>query len=244
MSSEKTRVLVVDDQRSMRLTLAGIIEDQGHEVIEVEDGYQAIAATSRTHFDLVFMDIKMPGINGVQAFREIKKTSPGTVVVMMTGFAVEDLVEEALTEGAFAVVYKPFEIDHVIGLMESVLKTVVILVVDDRASDREILGQILTDKGFNVATAADGDEAIQMVKSNHHDIIFMDVKMPGKDGFTTFEVIRSIDPEARVIFMTGFVDEEPIRQAIDSGAYPIAYKPFDMTDILKLVRKTVTETPG
>ena len=117
MSSEKTRVLVVDDQRSMRLTLASIIEDQGYEVTEVEDGYQAIAATSRTHFDLVFMDIKMPGINGVQAFREIKKTSSGTVVVMMTGFAVEDLVEEALNEGAFAVVYKPFEIDHVIGLM-------------------------------------------------------------------------------------------------------------------------------
>jgi CheY-like chemotaxis protein len=122
MADSKPKVLIVEDQRSMRLTLAGIIEDQGYDVTEVEDGYRAIEAVRKSAFDLVFMDIKMPGINGVQTFREIKKISQRPVVVMMTGFAVEDLVKEALEEGAFSVVYKPFEIDEVIRLMESVLK--------------------------------------------------------------------------------------------------------------------------
>jgi len=241
MADKKPKILVVDDMRSMRLTLSGTIEDQGYEVIGVEDGYQAIDAARATHFDLIFMDIKMPGINGVQTFREIKKISPSSVVVMMTGFAVEDLVKEALEEGAFAVIYKPFEIEKVISLVESVLKTVLILVVDDRSSDRKVLGEILRNKGYRVAEAADGGEAIQMVKERHYDIIFMDIKLPGRDGFATFGEIKAIDPQAGVIFMTGFVLEDSIKQALEAGAYPIAYKPFDMENILVLVDRIIAE---
>lgn len=242
MAGEKNKVLVVDDQRSMRLTLSGIIEDQGYDVTEVEDGYQAIAAVKQDSFDLVFMDIKMPGINGVQTFREIKKVNPKTVVIMMTGFAVEDLVAEALEEGAFTVIYKPFDIDHIMVLVESVLKTVLILVVDDRTSDRETLSQILVEKGYRVAMAVDGDEAIQMVRDSHYDIIFMDVKMPGRDGFDTFQEINRIDSDSRVIFMTGFAQDDSIRQALESGAYPVAYKPLDIENVLALV-ETITRKP-
>ncbi|MFQ6122336.1 MAG: response regulator, partial [Dehalococcoidales bacterium] len=65
----KTNVLVVDDLQSIRLTLGGILEDEGYNVVTAENGYQAIEAVKKTHFDVIFMDIKMPGINGVQTFR-------------------------------------------------------------------------------------------------------------------------------------------------------------------------------
>jgi len=241
MAESRPKVLVVDDQRGMRLTLSGIIEDQGYDVTQVEDGYQAIEAVRNTPFGLVFMDIKMPGINGVQTFREVKKISPNSVVVMMTGFAVEDLVKEALEEGAFTVIYKPFEMEPVIRLIESVLKTVLILVVDDRESDRKVLSEILADKGYRVMGASDGNEAIQIVREKHHDIIFMDIKLPGMDGFATFKEIQAIDPEARVIFMTGFVLEDSIREALEGGAYPIAYKPFDVEVVLALLKQIAVE---
>ena len=105
MTIHKPKVLVVDDQKGMRLTLAAILDDQGYDVTEVEDGYRAIEVLEQVPFDLVFMDIKMPGINGVQTFREMKKIVPKSVVVMMTGFAVEDLIKEALDEGALSVMY-------------------------------------------------------------------------------------------------------------------------------------------
>jgi len=241
MPNNKPKVLVVDDQKSMRLTLAAILEDQGYDVTEVEDGYRAIEAVEQVPFDLVFMDIKMPGINGVQTFREIKKIIPKSVVVMMTGFAVEDLVKEALDEGAFSVIYKPFDMESVLNLVDSVLKSVLILVVDDQSSERESLMQILTDKGYKVAGAADGNEAIQMVRDKHFDIILMDIKLPGKDGFAAFQEIDALDPDARVIFMTGFVLEDSLRQAIDAGAYPIAYKPFDLEIVLALVEQIITK---
>ena len=118
----KTNVLVVDDLKSIRLTLGGILEDEGYNVVLAEDGYQAIEAANQTPFDLIFMDIKMPGINGVQTFREIKKINPQAVVIMMTAYSVEDLVGQALGEGAYGVVYKPFDIDEIVGMIESALR--------------------------------------------------------------------------------------------------------------------------
>jgi len=119
---KKTSVLVVDDLRSIRLTLGGILEDKGHNVVTVEDGYQSIAAVKSNHFDLIFMDIKMPGINGVQTFREIKKVDPKVAVVMMTAYSVEDLVKEALEEGAYTCLYKPFDMGKVIALVEEIAR--------------------------------------------------------------------------------------------------------------------------
>jgi two-component system response regulator HydG len=118
----QTNVLVVDDLRSIRLTLGGILEDEGYNVVLAENGYQAIEAAKKTPFDLVFMDIKMPGINGVQTFREIKRIDPEAVVIMMTAYSVEDLVSEALGEGAYGVVYKPFDIDEILAVTESALR--------------------------------------------------------------------------------------------------------------------------
>ena len=117
----KTNILVVDDLKSMRLTLGGILEDEGYNVVLAEDGYQAIEAAKQTPFALAFMDIKMPGINGVQAFREIKKINPQAAVIMMTAYPVEDLVREAVEEGAYAVVYKPFDVENILSIIDSAL---------------------------------------------------------------------------------------------------------------------------
>ena len=241
MAHSEPKILVVDGTRAMRMTLSVIIEDQGYDVTQVEDGYQAIDAAGETSFDLIFIGIKMPGLNGVHTFREIKKISPASAVVMMTGFAAEELLKEALDEGAFAIIYKPFQIERIISLLESVLKTVVVLIVDDRSSDRKILGEILRDRGFRVNEAADGEEAVGMVRHNGYDIIFMDIKLPGADGVSTFQEIKSVDPDAKVIFMTGFALEESARQAIEAGAYPIVYKPFGVENTLDLVDQLVPE---
>ena len=233
----KTNILIVDDLRNIRLTLGGILEDKGHNVVTAEDGYQAIEAARKTHFDAVFMDMKMPGINGVQTFREIKKVDPKTVVIMMTAYSVEDLVKEALEEGAYAIVYKPFDIDRIIAIIEEVLEKILILVVDEQVSDREAMKTILTDRGYRVATAKDGAEAIEMVKSRHYDIIFLDVKLPGMDGAQVFEQVKEIDPTATVIMMTGYTEEGLLKRAIGEGSYTCIYKPFDMEKVIRLVEK-------
>jgi len=239
----KTNVLVVDDLRSIRLTLGGILEDEGHNVVTVENGYKAIEAVRENHFDAIFMDIKMPGINGVQTFREIRRIDPKSAVIMMTAYSVEDLVKEALEEGAYAIVYKPFDIDRIIALIEELLhgKTL-ILVVDDQFADRETLKGILEDKGYRVATARHGTEAIDMVKSRHYDIIFLDVRLPGMDGVETFEKVKEIDAQATVIMMTGYNEQDLVKRAISQGAYACIHKPFEVERIIVLVEDIAEET--
>jgi len=242
---ENTNILVVDDLRSIRLTLEGILEDKGHNVVTAENGYQAIEEVRENHFDVIFMDIKMPGINGVQTFREVKKIDPKAAVIMMTAYSVEDLVKEALEEGAYTIVYKPFDIDKIISLIDELLdEQTLILVVDDQFGDRETLKGILEDKGYRVATAADGAEAIQMVKERHYDIIFLDIKLPGMDGIETFEQVKKVDPRAAVIMMTGYTAEDLLERAISGGAYTCIYKPFDMEKVISIVENIAKVRSG
>ncbi|MFC2020915.1 response regulator [Chloroflexota bacterium] len=239
---EKTNILVVDDLRSMRLTLGGILEDEGHNVVTAEDGYQAIEAVRKTHFDIIFMDIKMPGIDGVQAFREIKKIDPRAAVVMMTAYSVEDLVKEALTEGAHTVVYKSFDIARIMTIIEELARQrILILVVDDQVGDRETLRVILEDKGYRVATARDGAETIEMVKSRHYDIIFLDMRLPDMNGVETYEQFKEFDPRATVIMMTGHSEDDLVKRAINQGALTCVYKPYDMDKVVALVEDIANE---
>ena len=231
----KTNILVVDDLKSSRLTLGGILEDEGHNVVLVENGYQAIEAAKQVPFDLVFMDIKMPGINGVQTFHEVKKINPQAAVIMMTAYSVEGLVREALEEGAYAVVYKPFDMEHVVSIIESALHRTLILVVDDYFADQETLKAILEERGYRVVAAETGAEALARVKEKHFDIIFLDIRLPDIDGAQIFEEVKAIDPAATVIMMTGYSEEELVRRAISQGAYTCIYKPFDVERILTVV---------
>lgn len=231
----KTNIMVVDDLKSSRLTLGGILEDEGHNVVLAENGYQAIEAAKQVPFDLIFMDIKMPGINGVQTFREVKKINPQAAVIMMTAYSVEDLIREALEEGAYAVVYKPFDIENIVSIIDAALHKTLILVVDDYFADRETLKAILEERGYRVVTAETGAQALSLVKEKHFDIIFLDVRLPDTDGAQIFEQVKAIDPEVAVIMMTGYSEEELIKKSIFQGAYTCIYKPFDIEKILALV---------
>jgi CheY-like chemotaxis protein len=239
MNNKLARILVVDDDRGMRVTLEAIIEDEGYDVVAVADGYRAIEAARDSFFDLIFMDIKMPGIDGVAAYREIKKASPRSVVVMMTGFAVENLVKEALQEGVYGVLYKPFSMEQIIDIIQGVLKSTGILVVDDLESHRKTLRAILEETGYEVSEAEDGRHAIAIAEGKHHDIILMDVVMPGMNGLETFEEIRKIDMDVKVIFVSGYSLDESVRNALRESAYSVLAKPVNPSNLLTLIGSVI-----
>ena len=241
MAPNNPKVLVADDQRGMRLTLEGIFDERGYQVTGVENGYQAIEAARETQYDLIFMDIKMPGINGVQTYREIKKICPGSVVVMMTGFAMEELVREALEEGAFSVIYKPFDAEEVVKLVESVYRPVAVLVIDERSADGSSLRRALADKGYTVAEASDEDQALEMIKGRQYDVVMIDTRMTGKDGVSTFQAIKSVDPEASVIFTSGFPVDESTTTTLEVGVDPETYMPIDAAHILATLQRSAVE---
>jgi len=119
---QKTSILTVDDNISICKTMSFILKRMGYDVTIANNGYEAISKIKKTHFDTIFMDIKMPGIDGVETYKKIKKIKPDAVVVMMTAYAVNELIKQAMEEGAYGIIYKPLEMRDVFRLLEGILK--------------------------------------------------------------------------------------------------------------------------
>ncbi|MBV8693740.1 MAG: response regulator [Actinobacteria bacterium] len=111
-----TRVLVVDDELGMRETLCDILQDAGYEVSAAHDGTSALAEVQGQAFDVVLMDIRMPGPDGVTVLQQMGPPPPR--VIMMTAYAVEDQLRRAMDAQAFAVVHKPFQVGYLLNLVE------------------------------------------------------------------------------------------------------------------------------
>ncbi len=101
---KRVSVLSVDDDLNLSKTMSLILGRKGYAVTTARDGLEALERVKKKPFDMIFMDVRLPRMDGVEAYRRIKKIRPEAVVVMMTAYAVEDLVQEALSEGAYGVV--------------------------------------------------------------------------------------------------------------------------------------------
>ena len=110
---EKRRVLIADDEPSMRTTLADILVDHGLEVSTAEDGLSAVQMCQQQAYDVVLMDVRMPGINGVEAFRRIRQTLQDVRIILMSAYGDEDTKHELLREGAIAFLDKPLNLETV-----------------------------------------------------------------------------------------------------------------------------------
>lgn len=116
------KILVVDDEQVIRDLLTQLLHMKGHEVALGVSGQEAVSKAQAEAFDLIFMDIMMPDMDGVEALKQIRRQSSSAIVVMMTGFAVEEKIREAMAEGAFEFLYKPFNIMEVTVILDKLLK--------------------------------------------------------------------------------------------------------------------------
>ncbi len=106
----RAKILVVDDESNVLLTVVAILEQEGYDVDSAAGGAQAIQAIHTTHYDLVLTDLKMPVVDGLRVLEEVRKISPATVTVMMTGYGSVDTALEAVQRGAYEYLLKPTEV--------------------------------------------------------------------------------------------------------------------------------------
>ncbi len=114
--ARRTRVLVVDDERNQRATLADILADEGFDVVTAETGEKAVRLFQEEGFDAVLMDVRLPGIDGIEAARRIRQ-SHDPLVILMSAYRVETLEAEALQGGARAFLRKPIDPARLVELL-------------------------------------------------------------------------------------------------------------------------------
>jgi signal transduction histidine kinase len=110
MDIPRPKILIVDDEPNVLLTVGAILRQEGYEINTVASGAEAIAVIHQHHYDLVLTDLKMPGVSGLEVLEEVRNCSPDTVTVMMTGYGSLDSALEAVQLGAYEYLLKPAEV--------------------------------------------------------------------------------------------------------------------------------------
>ncbi len=117
-----------------------------------------------------------------------------------------------------------------------------ILVIDDEQRIRDACTLVLSDQGFSVATAPDGQEGLEMIREQHYDMILVDLMMPNISGFDVLSKVRENHPDTVVIVITGYATLEHSIEAMKKGAFDFIPKPFTPDQLRAVVKKSLRYT--
>ncbi|MEJ2235365.1 MAG: sigma-54 dependent transcriptional regulator [Syntrophobacterales bacterium] len=119
---EDARVLVVDDEPMVCLALTNWLEEENYFAQAVEDGPQAVKAVREENWDIVLLDLRMPGMDGMEVLKQVKEIAPQTVVIMMTAYASIPGAVQAMKEGAYDYIVKPLDVDQLTLMLKRIVE--------------------------------------------------------------------------------------------------------------------------
>lgn len=119
---EDARVLVVDDESMVCLALTNWLEEENYFAQAVEDGSQAVKAVKEENWDIVLLDLRMPGMDGMEVLKQVKEIAPQTVVIMMTAYASIPGAVQAMKEGAYDYIVKPLDVDQLTLMLNRIVE--------------------------------------------------------------------------------------------------------------------------
>jgi len=234
MTHANPRILVVDDDVDTCHNLSDILTDLGYHVAIAHDGPSALELVRRNRYDVALLDLKMPEMDGLTLYREIKKIRAGTVAIIVTAFAGGATAEEAIAAGAWQVLPKPVDFPRLLRFVDEALGQPLVLVVDDDPDLCANLWDLLRERGYRVSTAHDEATAAGHLTDTSFRVVLIDMKLPEGDGTTVFRLVRRTNPQARTIVITGHRTEMDllVQQVVKEGADAVCYKPFDVSKLL------------
>jgi two-component system response regulator PilR (NtrC family) len=122
MEKHRGRILIVEDEKSMREVLKILLEGEKYEVVSASDGLEGLSYLANDIFDLVITDVRMPKVDGFELLKKTKEISPNTIVIMITAFGTTEAAIEAMKSGAYDYINKPFKIDEIRLIVEKALE--------------------------------------------------------------------------------------------------------------------------
>jgi DNA-binding response OmpR family regulator len=237
MSSNSARILIVDDEPDTCANLSDILTDLGYQVDAANDGFSALELAKKQPYDVALLDLRMPGMDGLELYRRMREISAETVAIVVTAYASSDTAKSVLATGARKILSKPVNIGSLLNYVAQALDTPLVLVVDDDCDLCENLWEILHERGYRVCIAHDLPEAEKKLADHRFHVVLIDMKLPSGNGQELLRTLRNVDPEARAVLITGYRSEleAKVETALDAGANAVCYKPFDVGKLLSTI---------
>jgi len=241
MSAQSASILLVDDDIDACANMADILGELGYQVDVAHEGETALEILRLRPFAMALLDLRMPGMDGLALYREIKKLRPGTVAIIVSAYVDVTAVQEALAAGAWKVLTKPVDVPRLLRLIGETLDRPLVLVVDDDEDFCANLWDLLHERGYRICLAHNAVDAANQLATASYHVVLIDMKLPDGDGLGVLRLVRTVSPQARCVILTGCRGElDPLLDCVRAeGVDAICYKPLDVSQLLNLLK-----TPG
>jgi len=254
------QILVVDDNYSSQTILQKLFEQWKVQVTFADSGKEALNILSAKHFDLMIVDMEMPGMNGIQLMNEIQFNNIHIPAILLTAKNDErykkypGLFKSVLTKPLkHSVLYKTIEEEFTgMGTNTKVLQDAKqkistefakkyplrILIAEDNITNQQIAGMFLKKMGYDADIAKDGQETLEMVSEGNYDLIFMDVQMPVMDGLEATRMIRlCLNEQPVIIAMTANAMQGDKQTCLQAGMDDYISKPIKLEEMAKMLEQ-------
>lgn len=249
------KILVVDDEYSVIEALAEYLRMRGYEVLRAGRGDEALSLLQQARPGVMLLDIRLPGMSGMEVLRKARALDPQAQIIMITGLDDQNLRKEALEIGAVGFAFKPLDVQALERIItaavgqppplapKSPIKAAqtTVLIVDDEPEIRVALRYYLVGLGYRILTAADGEEALKNVRETRPppDVMLLDLTMPQKGGFLVLEELRNMGSRLPVIVLTAN-EASVVRQATAlMGVRRFLQKPMPLPAIERAIREVL-----
>jgi len=242
------KILLIEDEIGVCESIERTLKRVGFSVIVEMKGRKALKLIKKEKPNIVLLDLVLEDIDGFDVLKQIKEHDSNLPVIVATALKEDENRKKAINLGADDYLTKPFKAEDLRKIIKQKIESVLvkknrmekpnILLVEDSDDYRKQISNFINKRyQVNLSEAKDGTLAIEEIKMNKHDLVILDIKMPGQDGLEVLKEIKDVIALSSVIILSGWSDKQVMLKAFNLGIF--AYISKSEPDIYELLQEKI-----
>ena len=248
--TNKIKLLLVDDEEEFLISTKKALDRRNIDVTTARNGEEALRTCKSRKFDIAVLDVKMPGIDGVELFYKMKTEIPGIPIIILTGHGTIAQAFRTSKDGIFDFQAKPCDIDVLTKKIKEAVKNrsveendfysairllsksdIRLLIINDEKECIETVGKTLKNRNMKVHFSESDTKATEFLKQNAADVIILDLSLCRDNGIDLLQQLKSGYQNVEVILMAEYSQAEIALKGVKLGAWDYFIKPVDLKQI-------------